>query len=214
MAHQLDIDDREGLLDSTSLSDFIDLFFGGRDSRFIIEVQPTFGRPPNPSIRGLCATNGSAFRITLYAKNISEHVKLGLPVGGNTTLAKTLPHALYLVLTHELRHAYQQVFHGNDTSFNRGKYKGRASEIDARRHVDESYEAVCAFVGIQGSRAVPAGPAEQLLEFWSEAADEAGCIPLTDDEVWEQAFELPGDPDANHERLSAGLVIRGLSLMC
>lgn len=216
MAHKLTLDDWEGLLERETLQDFLDLFFGGRESEFLIEVVPTYGETPNPAIRGLCMTNfQDKFKITLYAGNIQEQMGRGVPMGGNFTKARNLKHGLYLVLTHELRHAYQAIYFGKNGSLHKGKYKARAGEVDARRYVDENYEAVCDFLGMEPELIKGSEDEFELsiyLDILAEGASPEGVVSATDDQVWDQIMTMPGDPDVLHRRLMDGLRSRGLRL--
>lgn len=220
--------DPGNFLEKDTLQDFIDLFYGGPETRFIIDVMPRMGKPPNKSIRGQCATRVTTdllrgpsleFRITIFTPNIAEQLARGVVFGGNTTRAKTVKHAMYLTLTHELRHAYQGAFHGvNQTAMQAGRYKGRASEVDARRHVDESYEAVCDFLDIKPEARCSYDPGEShidlLVDIMAEGADSVGRVAMTDDGLWDQAFQMSGDPDVNYRKFRERLAARGLSLSC
>lgn len=213
MGHAIGLIDPQGHLDKETLQDFIDLFFDAKDSVFGIEVVPTNGKAPNKSIRGMCAHNGrDAFKITLYAGNIKEHMSRGVSLGGNVTQAQNLKHGLYLVLTHELRHAYQAIYFGENSTLHKGRYKARAGEIDARRHVDENYENVAAFLGLTVE---PVGTLDTqsdvdiLIDVISESSD--GTTVRTDD-VWDQVMTLPGDPESTFRRVEAGLLARGIRL--
>ena len=225
----MDLSDPQGYLERETLQDFIDLFFGGPESSFSIIVMSTIDKVPNASIRGQCATKvqkdllfGSSsleFRITLFTPNVIEQFSLGVVFGGNTTKAASVKHALYLTLTHELRHAYQSIYHGTDQkAIQAGKYRGRASEVDARRHVDESYEAVCDFLDIRAQARQVYDPGEAyidlLVDIMSEGADSVGQVAMTDDGLWDQAFQMSGDPDLNYRKLRERMASRGLRLSC
>lgn len=215
MGHTIHLDDKSKLLDKETLQDFIDLFFDARDSEFLIEVVPTYGQVPNKNIRGVMqASNLGRFRITLYAGNIRDHMERGISVGGNVSMAKDLKLGVYLVLTHELRHAYQHVYFGKNTSLYKGRYKARAGEVDARRHVDESYDSVCDFLGIEGEKKGPVLDNELMLyvDVLAEGANESGVVCESEDELWDQLMTMPGDPDVNHKRLMAAMESRGLRL--
>lgn len=214
MAHSVELIDPQGLLDDDTLQDFIDLFFDARDSKFTIIVVPPGGKVPNPSIRGVCAVNTlGAFRITLYSPNIKEQMTRSVPMGGNVTRARDLKHGLYLVLTHELRHAHQAVYFGSNSTLHKGKYRARAGEVDARRHVDENYECVCDFLNvIPVERMQMSSEADMLIDILSEIASSEGVIPRTEDDIWDDVMALSGDPETIFNRVKNGLSARGLRL--
>lgn len=213
MAHAVTLVDPQKHLDQDTLQDFIDLFFDACDSAFVIEVVPTYGKTPNPSIRGLCAANGKGgFKITLYAANIEEQMGRNVSMGGNVTKARDLKHGLYLVLTHELRHAHQSIYFGQNTTLHKGQYKGRAGEVDARRHVDENYENVSAFLGIEVEPVSPdpgGNEVDILIDYLAEATE---TDVIHEDEVWDQVMTCSGDPEAVFRRVQSGLLARGLRL--
>lgn len=216
MGHTITVDDKSKLLDVSTLQDFIDLFFDAKESEFHIEVVPTYGKVPNGNIRGLMqASNLGRFRITLYAGNIKAHMDRGIALGGNITKANNLTLAVYLVLAHELRHAYQAVYFGRNSTLQAGRYKARAGEVDARRHVDENYDSLCAFLGFSPellSTACTNPDLVALVDILAESADDLGMLTETDDQVWDQVMGLPGDPDVNHRKVMEGLTARGLRL--
>lgn len=216
MGHTITLDDKSKLLDKDTLQDFIDLFFAARDSDFTIEVVPTYGQVPNNSIRGLCAaSNMSRFRITLYAANIKAHMERGISVGGNVSMTKDLRLGVYLVLTHELRHAYQHIYYGPNSTLHKGRYKARAGEVDARRHVDENYENVCDFLGVQPEEMKSSCDSHEvsiLLDMLAERASSDGVIVESEDDLWDHAMGMNGDPDVTHRKIMDGLVARSLRL--
>jgi hypothetical protein len=216
MGHTITLDDKSKLLDKDTLQDFIDLFFDARDSEFLIEVVPTYGPVPNPGIRGLmAASNLGRFRITLYAGNIKAHMERGLSVGGNNSLTKDLKLGVYLVLTHELRHAYQHIYFGTNSTLQKGRYKARAGEVDARRHVDENYDYVCDFLGFKPELVRIANDSQDiviLLDLLAEGASQDGIITESEDDIWDNAMSMPGDPEVTHRKIMDGMVARGLRL--
>lgn len=216
MAHSVELIDPQCLLDRETLQDFIDLFFDARDSRFTIEVVPPSGKVPNPAIRGLCSvSNLGNFRITLYTPNIREQIARSVPMGGNFTRARDLKHGLYLVLTHELRHAHQNIYFGSNSTLHKGKYRARAGEVDARRHVDENYDAVCAFLGMEPDLLASSTDSMETsvyVDMLAESSAPDGTIKLSEDEIWDQVMTMSGDPETMYRRVMDGLRNRGLRL--
>lgn len=215
MGHTITLDDKSKLLDQETIQDFIDLFFDARDSEFIIEVVPTYGKVPNNNIRGLMmASSLGRFKITLYAGNIKAHMERGIALGGNVTKAKDLRLGIYLVLAHELRHAYQAVYFGKNTTLQKGKYKARAGEIDARRHVDENHDSICAFLGMEAgpiTSAPPSSEADLFVDLLEEQSVE-GLVQKSEDDIWDEVMSMSGDPEATFKRIQDGLTTRGLRL--
>jgi hypothetical protein len=215
MGHTITLDDRSKLLDKETLQDFIDLFFDARDSEFLIEVVPVSGKVPNGNIRGLMmASSLGRFKITLYAGNIKVHMDRGIALGGNVTKTSELKLGVYLVLAHELRHAYQAVYFGHNTTLQKGRYKARAGEIDARRHVDENYDSICAFLGLDAtpiSSAPPSSDADLLVDLLEEQSVD-GVIKKSEDDLWDEVMSMSGDPEVTFRRVQAGIQSRGLRL--
>lgn len=121
-------------------------------------------------------------------------------------MGRSFTHSCYLVLAHELRHAYQTLFHRSERAFNSGAYMSRASEVDARRYVDENYEAICDFACVE--------PADLLLDNQLDSTVDmisSHGIP-TEDQVWDYVMEIGGDPDVNFRRIVRRLADRGISV--
>lgn len=89
--------------------------------------------------------------IYLYSVAIDECQRRGMPVGGNVTVARSRPVAFACVLRHEIQHLNQHLLMGENFrkggAMFSGRYLGRASEVDARRSVDESFDHICAMFG-------------------------------------------------------------------
>lgn len=203
MGHSITLIGIPGLVDEATLGEFIDIFFGCRDSNFVVKLEDS--DPPNENIRGSLAATFRGFTITIWVKNIQAHMQRGLRLGGNLTFARDVRHGVYLVLAHELRHAHQFIFHGHSRALNAGGYLGRASEVDARRFVDESYESICAFVDVDP---IVPGVSDPI----SEVVDALACHTerVSSEMIWEHVLPLSGDMNLNYGLVLHGLIDRGV----
>lgn len=148
-SHNLTLNDSGFYIERDSIHDYIDLLYGGDRADFVITVNDVSVSAPRETLRGRYRPIGSKHNVEIFASTILESVNSRSPVGGNNNPPLDLRHGIYMVLAHELRHAWQFKMHGKGVSvIFRGRYTGRAGEIDARRHVDENYDLINGFLGM------------------------------------------------------------------
>lgn len=104
----------------------------------VMEYPPTL-RPPGPDERGQCTNLRQGSLVKIWVPNIRMHYYLypGIQFGGNVTAAVDVPHAVLLVLAHELRHVQQYLTDGHPQWASELPYEDQPHEVDARRFVDE-----------------------------------------------------------------------------
>lgn len=159
---------------SSEVKEFVELFYPGtKPGHVTISFLNSKGKGRR---RGECQTIGSSHSIKIYWATIDGEIRSGLfgssvICGGNRTTVSDARIGCFMTLAHELRHAYQHEIHWNAEGFFRKRgYSSRPCEVDARRYVDESYGAICAFLGVTPDphilidRSGPSDDQEKLLE--------------------------------------------------
>lgn len=169
-------------IDPSEVLDFAELFYPGKRPGIIRIL--FIDRKGKGRRRGECETLGSAHHtIRIFWSTIAEESARpgGMDhVGGNVMRSSDARQASFFTLAHELRHAYQAELHWHKEKFFRKRgYASRPCEVDARRYVDESYVAICDFLGIRPDPSIrprdqdvpEAGddPLDDLLEVLSES---------------------------------------------
>ena len=137
-----------GLISSSEIIDLLDLFYKNDSSKF--EINFPNGSDPK-SKRGWHLYKGKTksglylHEIFIYEDQIKKDILDFLPMGGNR-ISPNEKIGTAMVLVHEMRHADQAMTHlmnnGSGGAFYLGKYKARPCEVDARRYVDENFEAI------------------------------------------------------------------------
>jgi hypothetical protein len=151
------------LTNKSTITDFINLFFRWNDSKFII----THDRK-HPKRRGshIFIPITKLHEISLSKKNIEKDFNKNTRLGGNIC-APTLEVGAIMVLTHEIQHANQTMFHHHQKSFYKGKYDKKSCEVDARRFVDENFDIILEYFGLSKST--------------NELKEIADCLNLSDE---------------------------------